>query len=220
MPAVDFKLYLIGDRNQTVGRPLPLIVREAGRAGVSAVQFREKDLSPRDQLALASEVAAVTKALGMKLLINDRIDLCLALDAEGVHLSSSGFPAGLARKMLGPKKWIGVSCHSLEEVQRAEAEGADFAVLGPVYDTPSKRRYGAPLGLDYFKKVKGSTSIALFAIGGLTQSRLGDVFAAGADGVAMISTIVSAREVFRQSRALLDEIDRLGGNVKGQASSD
>lgn len=209
MPAVDFKLYLIGDRNQTVGRPLSQIVREAGRAGVSAVQFREKDLSLRDQLSLASEIAAVTKALGMKLLINDRIDLCLALDAEGVHLPSSGLPAGVARKMLGTGKWIGVSCHSLEEVQRAEAEGADFAVLGPVYETPSKRRYGAPLGLDYFKRVKKATSLPLFAVGGVSQSRLSEVFAAGADGVAMISTIVSAKEVSKESRALLDEIDRL-----------
>src|SRR5581483_1483921 len=107
MPAVDFKLYLIGDRNQTVGRPLPEIIREAGRAGVSAVQFREKDLSPRDQLALASQIATVTKALGMKLLINDRIDLCLALDAEGVHLPSSGFPIGVARRMLGQKNGSG-----------------------------------------------------------------------------------------------------------------
>ncbi|HZR46580.1 MAG TPA: thiamine phosphate synthase [Candidatus Manganitrophaceae bacterium] len=211
MPAVDFKLYLIGDRNQTVGRPLPEIIREAGRAGVSAVQFREKDLSPRGQLALASQIATVTKALGMKLLINDRIDLCLALDAEGVHLPSSGFPIGVARRMLGPKKWIGVSCHSREEVQRAEAEGADFAVLGPVYETPSKRRYGAPLGLDYFKKVREATSLPLFAIGGVAQDRLREVFAAGADGVAMISTIVSAREVFQRSRALLEEINRLAG---------
>jgi thiamine-phosphate pyrophosphorylase len=211
MPAVDFKLYLIGDRNQTVGRPLSHIIREAGRAGISAVQFREKDLSLRKQLTLASEIAAVTKALGMKLFINDRIDLCLALDAEGVHLSSSGIPVGVARKMVGAKKGIGVSCHSLEEVQRAEAEGADFAVLGPVYETPSKRRYGAPLGLDYFKKVKEKTSLPLFAIGGVSQSRLREVFAAGADGVAMISTIVSAKEVFERSRALLNEIDRLAG---------
>jgi thiamine-phosphate pyrophosphorylase len=113
--------------------------------------------------------------------------------------------------MVGAKKGIGVSCHSLEEVQRAEAEGADFAVLGPVYDTPSKRRYGAPLGLDYFKKVKEKTSLPLFAIGGVSQSSLREVFAAGADGVAMISTIVSAKEVFERSRALLNEIDRLAG---------
>lgn len=211
MPAVDFKLYLIGDRNQTVGRPLSQIIRKAGEAGVTAVQFREKDLPLRNQLQLASEIAAVTKQLGMKLLINDRIDLCLALDAEGVHLPSSGLPVGAARKILGEKKWIGVSCHSLEDVQRSEAEGADFAVLGPVYDTLSKRPYGAPLGLDYFKKAKEATAIPLFAIGGITQNRLKEIFAAGADGVAMISTIVAAKDVFERSRALLDEINRLAG---------
>lgn len=211
MPAVDFKLYLIGDRNQTGGRPLSQIIREACEAGVAAVQFREKDLSLRDQLQLASEIAAVTKQRGMKLLINDRIDLCMALDAEGVHLPASGLPVGVARKILGDKKWIGVSCHSLEEVQAAEGEGADFAVLGPIYDTPSKRTYGAPLSLDYFKKARGATSIPLFAIGGVTQSRLKEVFKAGANGVAMISTIVSAKDVFKRSRALLDEINRLAG---------
>ena len=209
MPAVDFKLYLIGDRNQTAGRPLSHIIREAGEAGISAVQFREKDLSLRHQLQLASEISAVTKRLGMKLLINDRIDLCLVLGAEGVHLSSSGFPVGVARNLLGAEKWIGVSCHSLEEVHRAEGEGADFAVLGPVYETPSKRRYGAPLGLDYFKGVREATSLPLFAIGGVSQGRLKEVFEAGADGVAMISTLVSAKDVFRRSRALLDEIHRI-----------
>ena len=211
MPAVDFKLYLIGDRNQTVGRPLTQIIREAGRAGVPAVQFREKDLDLRSQLRMASEIAAVTRQLGMKLFINDRIDLCLALDADGVHLPSSGLPIDVARRLLGEKKWIGVSCHSLEEVQRAEAERADFALLGPVYETPSKRRYGAPLGLAYFRKVKEATSVPLFAIGGVDQPKLKELFSAGADGVAMVSPIVSAKDVFKSSQALLKEIQRWGG---------
>jgi thiamine-phosphate pyrophosphorylase len=210
MPAVDFKLYLIGDRTQTAGRPLSQIVQEAGQAGVSAVQFREKDLDLRSQFRMASEIAAVTKQLGMKLLINDRVDLCLALDADGVHLPSSGLPIGVARRLLGAKRWIGVSCHSLEEVQRAEADRADFALLGPVYETPTKRPYGAPLGLEYFKKVKKATSMSLFAVGGVDQRRLKELFAAGADGVAMVSAIVSAKDVFRTSRALLEEVHSLG----------
>jgi thiamine-phosphate pyrophosphorylase len=212
MPAVDFKLYLIGDRNQTVGRPLTQIIREAGQAGVPAVQFREKDLDLRSQLKHASEIVAITKQLGMKLLINDRIDLCLALDADGVHLPSSGLPVGATRRLLGEKKWIGVSCHSLEEVRRAEAERADFALLGPVYDTPSKRRYGAPLGLDYFRRVKETTSMPLFAVGGVDRRRLKELFSAGADGVAMISPIVSAKDVFKSSQLLLEEIQRWGGS--------
>lgn len=211
MPAVDFKLYLIGDRNQTAGRPLSDIVRSAGQAGVSALQFREKDLSLRDQFRLASEIAAIAKPLGMKLFINDRVDLCLALNADGVHLPSSGLPVSAARALLGEQRWIGVSCHSLEEVRQAEAERADFAVLGPVYETPSKRRYGAPLGLAYFKKVKEATSIPLFAVGGIEPNRLKEVFAAGADGVAMISTIGFAPDVFERSRAILKAIEALSG---------
>lgn len=210
MPPVDFKLYLISDRTRAADRPLSQIVREAGEAGVAAVQFREKDLPLREQLRLASEISAVTKRLGMKLMINGRIDLCLALDAEGIHLPSSGFPVGIARALLGEKRWIGVSCHRLEEVRKAEEEGADFALLGPIYDTPSKRRYGPPLGLDRLRAVKQATSIPLFAVGGVDQSRIKEVFEAGADGVAMIAAILSAEDVRRRCSDLLNEIDALG----------
>lgn len=212
MPPVNFRLYLIGDRKRTGGRPLPLVVEEAGRAGIAAVQFREKDLPLSVQLQIASEIQKATKRRRMKLFINDRIDLCLALDAEGIHLPSSGIPVHVARGILGAEKWIAVSCHSLEEVRRAEREGADFAVLGPVYDTPSKRAYGPPLGISYFQAAKRSSSIPLFAIGGVTRDRLGEVFDAGADGVAMISEIVSAENVADRCGALLEEIRHLRGD--------
>ena len=209
MPPVDFKLYFIGARRQTQGRPLGEVIRQAAEAGVSAVQFREKDLSLRDQLRLAQEIQAITKLAGMKLFINDRIDLCLALDAEGVHLPSKGLPPQVARKMLGEKKWIAASCHSVEEARRAESGGADFAVLGPVYDTPSKRPYGAPLGIDTFRKAKRSVTIPLFAIGGINRARLKEVFDAGADGVAVISAITAAEDVQKASQELLNDIKRL-----------
>lgn len=211
MPSIDFKVYLIGDRTKTLGRPLSQVIEEAGRSGVTAVQFREKDLTLREQLEFASEIRAVAKRQKMQFFVNDRIDLCLALDAEGIHLPSSGLPATVAREILGGSKWIGVSCHSLEEVQRAEGEGADFAVLGPVYDTPSKRSYGLPLGIDLFKKVRRSASIPLFAIGGVDRSKLKEVLDAGADGVAVVSAILSAPDVFRECQRLIDEIKRLRG---------
>lgn len=211
MPSIDFKVYLIGDRTKTLGRPLSHVVAEAARAGVTAVQFREKDLPLRAQLQLASELRSVAKQHGMQLFVNDRVDLCLALDAEGVHLPSSGLPVAVAREILGGSKLIGVSCHSLEEVQRAEWEGADFAVLGPVYDTPSKRSYGPPLGIDLFKRVRRSTTIPLLAIGGVNRSKLKEVFDAGADGIALISAILSSPDVYRECQLLIDEIKRLQG---------
>ncbi len=204
-----FELYLITDRHQTHGRPLPEIIQAASEAHVQAVQFREKDLPLRDQLTLAMEIQKITKRYGMKLFINDRVDLCLAIDADGVHLPSTGLPVTVARKMLGPGKGIGVSCHSLDDVLHAEAEGADFALLGPIYDTPSKRKYGAPLGIDYFKNVKEVTRIPLFAIGGINESVLSEVFEAGANGVAMISPIMKAPHVREQCEIFLRKIAEL-----------
>lgn len=211
MPSIDFKVYLISDRTKTLGRPLSQVIGEAGRAGIAAVQFREKDLTLREQFELASEIRSAAKQHKMQFFVNDRVDLCLALDAEGVHLPSSGFPVTVAREILGGSKLIGVSCHSMEEVQRAEWEGADFALLGPVYDTPSKRAYGLPLGIDVFKKVRRSAAIPLFAIGGVDRSKLKEVIDAGADGVAVISAILSSPDVYRECRRLIDEIKRLQG---------
>ncbi len=209
MPPVDFKLYLIGDRTVASGGSLAHVIDEAGEAGVSAVQFREKDLSPRAQLKLASEIQAVTRRHRMKLFINDRIDLCLALEAEGLHLPASGLPVAVARKILGAKRWIGVSCHCLDEVKRAEAGGADFAVLGPIYATPSKQRYGPPLGIDYFHRVRRASAIPLYAIGGIRSGRLREIFEAGADGIAVLSEIVSADHVRTKCQDLLHEIDAI-----------
>ncbi|MFQ5588342.1 MAG: thiamine phosphate synthase [Nitrospiria bacterium] len=208
MPPVDFKLYMVGDRHQTAGRPLTDVVRAAAEAGVPALQFREKDLSLRGQFELAREIHAITRHYGMKFLINDRIDLCLALDADGVHLPSNGFPAGAARRLLGPKKWIGMSCHSEKEVKQAETLGANFAVLGPVFDTPSKRPYGPPLSLSGFRKIKSTTRLPLFAIGGIDIHKIPAVFSAGANGVAMISAITKAGDVRNASRCILKEIVR------------
>ncbi len=207
MATVDFKLYFIGDRHQTNGRPLTDVIRAAAEAGVSAFQFREKDLSPRVQFDLATEIRTLTKEYKMKFLINDRVDLCLSIDADGVHLPASGLPVNVARTLLGDKKLIAVSCHSEKEVKNAEAMGANFAVLGPIYDTPSKRPYGLPLTLDTFRAIKRQTTLPLFAIGGINSSRVDNVFAAGADGIAIISNITRASNVKHHCQNLLKKID-------------
>ena len=201
---VDFNFLLITDRNKTSGRPLTDIIREAGEAGVRAVQLREKDLSLREQMQMAIGIQKVTRKFGMKLFINDRVDLCLAIDADGVHLPSTGLPIAIARKMLGTEKIIGVSCHALQDVLRAESEGADYAVLGPVYDTPSKREYGKPLGIDYFKKAREATRIPLFAVGGIKAANIEAVMQSGADGVAIISEVMAANPVRDACEAILN----------------
>ncbi|MBI3598773.1 MAG: thiamine phosphate synthase [Nitrospirae bacterium] len=201
---IDFKHLLITERKNTGGRPLTDIITEAGEAGLRAVQFREKDLPLREQMKMALEIQKITQQFGMKLFINDRVDLCLCIDADGVHLPSTGLPVTVVRKMLGPKKGIGVSCHMLEDVLRAESFGADFALLGPIYDTPSKRQYGKPLGIDYLKEVRQATTIPLFAVGGVRKDKIAQVMQTGADGVAMISEIMTAENVRERCWAILN----------------
>ncbi len=209
MTSLNFKLYMITDRHQTAGRPLLQVIEAAASAGVSAIQFREKDLSAQKQFDLAVKVKKITDHYGVSLMINDRVDLCLALDAAGVHLPSSALSVDVVRSLVGPDKLIAVSCHSLSELKQAESLGADFAVLGPVYETPSKRPYGAPLSLTFFKQAALEIQMPLFAIGGMNQSRFSEIFAVGADGVAMISEISTAGDIQARCRNLLQALRTL-----------
>ncbi len=161
-------------------------------AGVRAIQFREKDLSAREAHLLAGELLALAREAGASLLINDRIDIAMALGAEGVHLSGGSLPAGVARSLLGPRRLIGVSCHSPGEVRQAQVAGADFAVLGPIYETPSKARFGPPLAPRALRIARGAASIPILAIGGIRPDRVEEVMEAGADGIAVISAVLGA----------------------------
>jgi thiamine-phosphate pyrophosphorylase len=195
MSRIDFSLYLITDRHQTAGRPLLPLLDRALSAGVKAVQLREKDLDTRSLAELAGELLALTRKHGGLLFINDRVDLVLALGADGVHLRSNSMPIRAARRVLGPHRLIGTSVHSVDEVLKAETDGADFAVLGPVYDTPSKRAYGDPIGLRPLEEASRQSHIPVFAIGGISLPRVPEVRRAGARGVAIISAILEAAEV-------------------------
>lgn len=203
MPPVDFSLYLVTDRHQTQGRPLLTLLREAVDIGVRALQLREKDLDTRSLLRLAEDVLVLARESGARVLVNDRADLAMAIGADGVHLRSDSLPVAVARRLLGPQRLIGVSTHSADEVVQAEGDGADFALLGPVYDTPSKRGYGAPLGLHPLEQAAKRSRMPVFAIGGITAERVVEVRRAGAFGVAVISSILSAEHVEAAARRLL-----------------
>jgi thiamine-phosphate pyrophosphorylase len=187
---VPFDLYLVTDRHRTGGRPLLSVVEAALNGGVKAVQLRERDLSIRELLSLARPLRDLTRRAGALLIINDRIDVCLSVQADGVHLRSDHLPIPIVRKYLGPDRWIGVSCHSLQDVMNAEMEGADFAVLGPVYDTPSKRPYGAPLGKDVLKQAALDGRLPVYAIGGIRPDRITDIMETGVRGVAVVSALL------------------------------
>jgi len=210
MSRVDFSLYLVTDRHQTGGRSLLPLLRDALGAGLRAVQLRERDLLTRPLLVLAEEVLRLTHEHKALLLINDRVDVVLAVEADGVHLRSDSLPVAVARRLLGPHRVIGVSAHSVDEVVRAEADGADFAVLGPVYETRSKQVYGQPIGLRPIEEASRRCRLPVLAIGGITVARSGEVRRAGASGVAVISAILSAADVPAATLQLLGTNARLG----------
>lgn len=208
MQSVEFRLYLITDRLQTNGRNLAGVVREALAGGVMAVQLREKGLASRELFSLAAELRKITADHGAKLFINDRIDVALAVDADGVHLGTGTLPVTAARELLGAHRLIGYSAHGVAEACRAEADGADFVTFGPVYFTPSKAAYGVPLGVKELKAACAALTIPLFALGGIRLESIAEVIAAGSHGIALISAIIAAPDPQTAATSLLQTIER------------
>jgi len=206
MPGVDFHLLLVTDRHQTNGRPLVPLLQRALAAGMPAIQLRERDLSARELVTLACEVQAVTASRRSQLLINDRIDVTLALEGVGVHLRSNSLPVSVARQLLGAQRLLGVSVHAVEEVVSAQSQGADYIVLGPIYETPSKQTFGPPLGIHTLEKACRLVRIPIIGIGGVTAARAREMRRAGAFGVAVITAVLGAADVESATRELLDAV--------------
>ena len=201
---IDFRLYCVTDRRHTAGRPLVEVIHAALDGGVRAVQLREKDLEGGALYQLAAQLRALTARYQARLLINDRLDVALAVEADGVHLGQTSFPAAAARRLLGPGKLIGVSTHNPTEI--AAAAGADFVVFGPVYATPSKAAYGEPQGLVRLRQAVALSPAPLLAIGGITAKRVAQVLTTGAHGVSVISALSAAPDPAREARILLAQI--------------
>ena len=191
-PPLGFRLYVVTDRQQTAGRPLAEVIAAAARGGLGAVQLREKDLSAGELYELGASLQEALNPQGVPLLINDRIDVALALDAAGVHLAGHSLPARIARRALGPDKLLGVSTHGLDAARQAADEGADFVVFGPVFTTPSKLSYGPPQGLPRLAEVVRGVPVPVIGIGGITAANLPQVMQTGAHGVAMIRAVLAA----------------------------
>ena len=163
-------------------------VRAAVEAEVVLLQIREKSLPARVLYELATRAAEITRDSKTRLLINDRADIARAAGADGVHLTSQSLPAGVVRNIFGSEFLIGVSTHSLDEARAARDGGADFVVFGPVFETESKRGFGAPQGLDKLRQVADELrGFPVLAIGGVSLENAGACFDAGASGVAAIS---------------------------------
>jgi thiamine-phosphate pyrophosphorylase len=170
--------------------------------GTAALHLREKDLGGRDLLRLARVLRAACRASGQRFLVNDRLDVALACGADGVHLPSSGVPPADARRLLGPGALVGVSCHSEADVRRALDGGASYATFGPVHDTPSKRAFGPPVGLEALRAA-ARLGLPLVALGGIDARRAGQARAAGAHGVAAIRAWLEGPDPAAAARDLL-----------------
>jgi len=200
---VDFRLYLVTDR-LIARRPLTDVVEECLDAGLRAVQVREKDLAVRDLLELATCLRRLTRIRHARLLVNDRADVALAAGADGVQRTHASLPVAALRRIGPPPFLIGASAHCEAEARGAVDDGADFVVLGPIYDTPSKRQYGRPLGLATLERVASGLDRPVIAIGGITVERVPEVATAGAAGVAVISAILGADRPADATKAFLD----------------
>lgn len=169
------------------------VVEAALQGGLSLVQYRDKDTADLDRLETAQQLRQLCQQYEALFLINDRIDLALAVDADGVHLGQQDMPIAIARQLLGPQKIIGRSTTNPEEMQRAIQEGADYIGVGPVYETPTKAGK-APVGLEYIRHVAKNVSIPWFAIGGIDVNNVNEVLNAGAQRVAVVRAIVQAEQ--------------------------
>jgi thiamine-phosphate pyrophosphorylase len=190
----DFHLYLITDRKQTGGRDLLWVLEQALEGGVKAVQLREKDLTGKELFSLAEKTLRLCQNYGAHLFINDRVDVCLAINADGVQIGTSSLPVDAARQLLGPLKLIGASTHSLEEAREAQRRGADFVLFGPVFHTAAKASYGPPQGLTALKAVVEKLSRPVYAIGGIQPDNVEETRRTGIRGVALISAVISASD--------------------------
>lgn len=202
----QLRLCLVTDRAQTGGRDLIAVVRDCLAAGLPAVQLREKELGAEALAGLGRALRALTSARGALLIVNDRLDVALAVGADGVQRTSTSLPVADIRAIADKRLGIGASVHSREEAIAAAEAGADWVVFGPIYDTPSKRHYGPPQGLGALERVASALDIPLIAIGGITPERVRDVRRSGATGVAAISAILAASSPADATKRFLEAL--------------
>ena len=185
-------LHLVTDRSLSLGRPLVEVVTQAVAGGVTCVQLREKACSTREFLDEALALKTLLQPLGVPLIINDRVDIALAVTADGVHLGQSDLPIIHARRLLGPSCLIGISAESVEDAIEAEQQGADYIGISPVFSTPTKTDTAPALGLEGIRRIREQVRIPLVGIGGINLTNARQVLAAGADGIAVVSAIMAA----------------------------
>src|SRR3990170_5745010 len=187
----NLSLILITDRNQCK-HPFIDTISLALKGGIKTVQLREKGLPTHELYSFACELRKLTSDFKANFIINDRVDIALAVEADGVHLGWESLPFGIVRKLLGFEKLIGVSTHNRQEALQAQDNGADYITFGPVFDTPSKAGLLDPTGPEEILKIRSEIRIPVIALGGISEKNIEAVLHSGADGIAVISSIMQA----------------------------
>lgn len=188
----DPSLYLVTDQGLSKGRPVDYIVEQAVKGGVTMVQLREKNTSTRDFVKLAAQIKLLLSPFNVPLIINDRLDVALAVDADGLHIGREDMPYAIARKILGKDKIIGLSVETIEEAKEVNNLDVDYIGLSPVFLTSTKPELGHALGLDGIREIAAFSKHIMVAIGGINSDNAADVLKAGAHGLAVVSAISSA----------------------------
>jgi thiamine-phosphate pyrophosphorylase len=193
--AVLAGLYIILDPSVCTNRPLVDVLKLSAAAGAKIFQYRNKTASMKAAYEEALSLRKVAQELGVLFIVNDRCDLALAVDADGVHLGQGDVPLNLARKIMGPDKLIGISTHTSEQVRAATAGGPDYLGFGPIFKPGSKADHDPVVGVAGLKAIRSLTPLPIFAIGGITLDHVEEVIKIGANGVAVISAVLKASDV-------------------------
>jgi thiamine-phosphate diphosphorylase len=195
-------LYAMLDPEQLRNKTPENVLLELLEGGAKIVQLRAKIMLPRDFLELARKAREITRRYDCRLIVNDRVDIALACDADGVHLGQEDLPLRAARKII-PHRIIGISTHDLEQARQAEREGADYIGFGPMFGTQTKDTGYRARGLDMLQEIRAAVKLPIVAIGGINQSNVAQVWQAGADSAAIISDILHANDIAIKVRRIL-----------------
>jgi thiamine-phosphate pyrophosphorylase len=208
-PAVDWKLCFIADSEAAEGRDMLQLIAEAVEGGATLIQLRGKKWKSREFLEIGIRACRFLRPKKVPLIINDRVDIALACEADGVHLGQIDMPLLYARKILGKHRIIGISVATPDEAEAAEKGGADYLGVGPVFATLSKKDLGPLLGLEGLRTIRRKVKIPILAIGGISAANVADVIPAGADGVAVISAIAAAKYPVQAAIEIIKSIGKL-----------
>ena len=205
---IDYSLYLVTDSQLVKERKLEDVVKEAISGGVTLVQLREKNISSLEFYNLAQSIKKVTSSYKVPLIINDRLDIALAVDADGIHIGQNDLPCEVVRKFLKKDKIVGVSAHNLSEALKAEKEGATYLGCGAVFSTLTKTDVSV-LKKEELKKIKDAVSIPIVAIGGINEKNVLDLSNTNIDGIAVVSAIIGKNDVRSASQQMKEKFYKL-----------